>query len=236
MFQEQIWGRRVPGDRRHVERHPFSAVAPGPAVLVVERTLSLPRYRLAYDQGTEGACVGFASSWMMSILNRQRYTPRWLWDEAKRIDEWPDTNPGDSQGTSVRAAMDVLRTLGHMRAGHSTRPASLADGIAANRWALTVDEIRTCIAGGVPVTLGINWYRAFDTPGKRGLDWWICGTNDLGLVRGGHCVCVYRASDRRQAVGLVNNWGTRYPLVWMPYATLQRLLDEDGEATMVTDR
>ena len=39
-----------------------------------------------------------------------------------------------------------------------------------------------------------------------------------------------------QAVGIVNNWGTRYPLVMMPYETLGRLLDEQGEATLVTDR
>jgi hypothetical protein len=234
MFEHQIWGRRVPGDREHVRKYPYAATAPAPAANV-EHALPLPRYRVAYDQGTEGACVGFGSSWLMSILNRRLYNPRWLWDEAKKIDEWPDTNPGDSNGTSVRAAMDVLRSLGHVPVRRADGQPSLADGIAANRWARTVDEIRTSIAAGVPVTLGTNWYSAFDTPVQRGLAWWI-GADDLGPVRGGHCVCVYRASDRLQAVGLVNNWGTKYPLVLMPYRTLERLLDEDGEATMVTDR
>ena len=46
----------------------------------------------------------------MSLLNRKRYDARWLWDWAKSTDEWPETNPGDDQGTSVRAACDILRS------------------------------------------------------------------------------------------------------------------------------
>ncbi len=235
MVEEWPLGRRVPTDWRHVERYKFAVIAPH-AVANVEQTLSLPAYRAQYDQRQEGACVGFAASWMMSILNRRRYNPWWLWDEAKKVDHWPDTNPGDGQGTSVRAAMDVLRGLGHVRVYRGQdRPASLREGITENRWATSVDEVRTCLASGVAITLGINWYRNFDAPVRRKGSWWI-GEGRLGSIRGGHAVCVYRASDRLQAVGLVNNWGARYPLVLLPYATLERLLWEDGEAAMITDR
>ena len=51
---------------------------------------------------------------MMSLLNRKRYDARWLWDWAKSTDEWPETNPGDDQGTSVRAACEILRARGHV--------------------------------------------------------------------------------------------------------------------------
>ncbi len=228
-------GRRVPSDWKHVEKYPFSAMA-SPAVTTVERTLRLPEYREKYNQMREGACVGFASSWMMSILNRRLYNPRWLWNEAKKIDEWPETNPGDNQGTSVRAAMDVLRAQGHVRVVRGREsPPDLADGILENRWATTVDEIRTAIAGGIPVTIGVNWYTAFDTPTQKDGNWWI-GDGDLGHIRGGHSVCIFRASDRLQAVGIVNNWGPSYPLVLMPYGVLSRLLGEQGEAALVTDR
>ncbi len=231
----RIWGRRVPSDWKHVQKYPYSAVAAAP-VATVERTLKLPEYRVFYDQKSEGACVGFGSSWMMSILNRRKYDARWLWDRAKEVDEWSDTNPGDNQGTSVRAAMDVLRKLGHVRIlNGSDRPVSLKEGILENRWATTVDQVRTCIASGVPVTLGCNWYSNFDTPVKRGRLNWI-GIGDLGYVRGGHTVCIYRASDRLGGVGIVNNWGKEYPLVLLPYTVLGRLLAEEGEATMVTDR
>jgi hypothetical protein len=35
---------------------------------------------------------------------------------------------------------------------------------------------------------------------------------------------------------LVNNWGTRYPLAWMPYSVVEQLLREHAEAMLVTDR
>src|SRR5690348_10038344 len=195
-------GRLVPADWTHVERYPFAAVAPEP-VATVERALRLPRYRTRYDQQSEGACVGFAASWMTSILNRRLYDAPWLWNEAKAVDDWPDTNPGDGKGTSVRAAMDVLRTQGHVRLYNGgARPPAVAEGIAENRWATTVDEIRTSIAAGTPVVLGCNWYRNFDVPERAGGAWWI-GRGDLGTIRAGHAVCLYRASDRLGAVGIV---------------------------------
>jgi hypothetical protein len=45
------------------------------------------------------------------------------------------------------------------------------------------------------------------------------------------------ASERMGAVRVLNSWGRDgYPhRVWMPLETLQRLLDEEGEATVVTD-
>ena len=228
-------GRREPGDWEHVERYPYSAVAPV-TVPTIERTLPLPRYRTVYDQRREGACVGFASSWMMSIFNRCRYDATWLWNRAKEIDEWPETAPGDDKGTSVRAAMDVLRVKGHSRVVRGrTEACRTSEGIAANRWATTVDEIRTAISEGAPVVLGTVWYVNFDRPVKKGREWWI-GEGDPGPRRGGHAVCVFRASDRRQAVGIVNNWGPSYPLVWLAYTTVERLLGEHAEATLVTDR
>jgi len=45
------------------------------------------------------------------------------------------------------------------------------------------------------------------------------------------------ANERMGAVRILNSWGATWPhRVWMPYETLQRLLDEEGEATVVTDR
>lgn len=228
-------GRLEPTDWEHVDRYPYGDVAPATPT-TVEKTLRLPRYRVIYDQEREGACVGFASSWMMSILNRRLYNPRWLWNRAKEVDEFPYTNPGDNYGTTVRAAMDVLRKEGHVavRRGQD-RPCAPEEGIAENRWATTVDEIRTSLAESTPVVFGINWYVNFDKPVQKGRDWWI-GEGDLGSKRGGHAVCIYRASDRRQGFGIVNNWGTDYPLVWMPYTTAERLLGERAEAALVTDR
>jgi hypothetical protein len=106
-----------------------------------------------YDQGHEGACVGFGCSRMMSLLNRQKYLARWLWDRAKSVDDWPETNPGDDDGTSVRAALDILRTEGHVRYEASMKPLQTdwrkrdelvgvgEEGIKANRWATSIDDV-----------------------------------------------------------------------------------------------
>lgn len=175
-----------------IGRGPLGAVRGGHCVCLCPDTLTdLPAWRLFYNQGTEGSCCGFGSSRMMTLLNRVRYDARWLWNQAKVIDEWADTNPGDDNGTSVRAAMDVLRTTGHVKNGQTTP--TVQAGIQANRWAVTVDEVRA----------------ALQSP----------------------------SNDRAGGVCLLNSWGTAYPRrVWMPYETLARLLDEDGEATVITDR
>lgn len=107
-----------------------------------------------YDQGSEGACVGFGSSRMMTLMNRKRYFARWLWDSAKATDEWSDTNPGDDNGTSVRAGLEVLRSRGHiywtntaaqqaadedwhLRANLTANP---TEGISAYRWINSMDD------------------------------------------------------------------------------------------------
>ncbi|HEX5901438.1 MAG TPA: hypothetical protein VFY32_18695, partial [Solirubrobacteraceae bacterium] len=156
-----------------------------------------------YDQGKEGACVGFGCSRMMSLLNRKRYDARWLWDWAKATDEWDDTKPGDDQGTSVRAACDILRSRGHVpwKAAFKDRtyqqrdeeePAA-GEGITANRWAKTVTQV--------------------------------------------HGVLKSPANEAAGAVRILNSWGRGYPhRVWMPDETLQRLIDEDGEVALITDR
>lgn len=253
IYEQMPLGRRVPADWKHVERYRLTAVEPG-VVAAVEDVIAIPQGRLRrlYDQGSEGACVGFAWSWALSILNTAAapdgrrtvpyYDARWLYQSAQAVDEWGDTPP--ESGTSVRAAADVLRDRGPVRfyRGRTIGPV-WNDGISVNRWATSVDEIRSAIALGMPAVIGVNWYENFDRPAYLNGAYWIGtdgverrATSDLGRIRGGHAVCVYGASDRRQAVKIVNNWGMLYPLVWMPYAVLSRLLDELGEASVITDR
>lgn len=255
MAADQGLGRRVPTDWRHTEEYPWRNLEPK-TVSYVKRVMVLPYWHWSHDQGFEGACVGFGGSLVMAVTNliqrrdsdppikpyAVRYDSWWLWDRSKEIDEWSDTNPGDSNGTSVRASMDILRTLGHVQVantytGRAIDPKPvITNGIAANRWAWTVDEMRTAVSQALPVSIGVNWYANFDSPReKRYNEYWI-GEGDLGRIRGGHCVAVYGADDDRQAFRVKNSWGRSYPLVWLPYKTMQRLISEDGEAAIITDR
>jgi hypothetical protein len=143
-----------------------------------------------YNQGTEGSCVGFGSSRMMSLLNRKRYDARWLYHNAQLVDEWSDTPP--AEGTSVRAACDVLRTQGNVtwRAGVD-QPVNAAEGISANRWATSWDEVRQ--------TLGLT--------------------------------------DAIDGVPFLNSWGRDYPhICHLTDEAGARLLSEDGEFAIVTDK
>ncbi|MFC3454208.1 hypothetical protein [Amycolatopsis speibonae] len=156
-----------------------------------------------YDQGREGACVGFGWSRCMTLFNGDLYAARWLWDQAKLRDEWEETNPGDNNGTSVRAAAEVLLELGHVtwaeayasddyvkRAAYTP---DVKNGIQAYRWAKTVDEVHEV----------------------------------LGNPR----------ADELGAVPFLNSWGPSYPhRTYLPDDVLARLIKEDGEVGLPTDR
>jgi hypothetical protein len=141
-----------------------------------------------YDQGSEGACVGFGVSRAQTMLNRVEYDALELYHAAQQVDEWPGD---DYDGTSVNAGLKVARDRGLRR--QASGVVAPGDGIAAYRWATSVDEIHATIGLDIADTLG--------------------------------------------AVPLVNSWGTYYPhITWLADAVLERLLSEDGEAAVVTDR
>ncbi len=157
-----------------------------------------------YNQGSEGACVGFGWSRCMTILNQgSLYAARWLWDRSKELDQWPETNPGDDEGTSVRSAGDVLKASGHVSwqpdfadDDHLERgryAAELGAGIQVFRWAQSVEEV--------------------------------------------HQVLGNERADELGAVPYLNSWGQDYPYrTWMPDDVLARLMEEDGEIAVPTDR
>lgn len=242
--------------------HEVKWAAPRPlTAFVVDKRLSLPTWHWTHDQGREGSCVGHGTAMERAISNTaqnkllrlilptRRYNPIDVWNEAKIRDEWPDTNPGDDNGTSVHAGYDVCLYEGLQRVKTmyldangvpqpiDAKPRDPNEGVSAVRWATTVDDIRYAIYTGNPVTFGINWYSNFDSPTRKPkfqLSW--IGEGNLGSIRGGHCVCIYGASDKYQAVAIKNSWGKSYPLIWMPYSMVERLLSEQGEAALVTDK
>lgn len=231
-FKDPRLGRYIPTDFQHIEKYPLKTAPPKPVPVCAGinwysafdnpakgtdgkywvgkdksnlgsirggHCICLPdntskdtwNWYLYYNQLAEGKCVGEGASRMMSILNRVKYDPTWLWNEAKVIDEWPETNPGDDEGTSVRAAMDVLRTKGILRA--KAKLPTVGDGISANRWATKIDDLDSV--------------QQNETYKKKG------------------------------ARPFFNSWGTDYPhVVWMPDETWQRLMQEDGEFTMISDK
>lgn len=245
-------GRLQPPDFDHVGAYPLTALIADPAHELAippagtEKSLGLPWWWRQHDQGQEGACVGFGASAMMSITNHAqrlretgkdvtyRYDARWLYLESQLIDDWDETPP--EEGTSVRAACDILRDRGHRRVQRGVVGAEhLAHGISTNRWARSVDELRAAIYAGLAVAIGISWYSSYDTPELINGELWRRWKPNA-FVRGGHCTCLYRFSDRRQAFREMNSWGEAQPPVWVSYADIERGLVEYGEFTVITDR
>jgi hypothetical protein len=156
-----VWIRNISG-----------AILGGHAVCIKPQKLSDPEtWWRFYNQGSEGACVGFACSRMMSLLNRGKYDAPWLYYQAQKIDYWPGGSyPGWEQdgsyyeGTAIQSACDVLRRQGHKTP--TMDDPGLGHGIKTNRWAQTVDEILQVLAspkfekaGGVPILNSWgDWY------------------------------------------------------------------------------
>lgn len=261
MSHEFPLGRREPPTRVHEVRYGFAALGLA-TVDVVEEVLPLPWWHWLHDQHEEGSCVGHGVVMERAIANSLqarresgrtktfRYDPIGPWNRGKARDPWPDTNPGDGQGTSVDAVYSDVKDNGLCRVRTmkikdglvvpvGLGAADVSAGVETFRWARTVDEMRTGLSEGLAIAIGVDWYTSFDRRQliQRGRETHITDSlQSLGSVRGGHCVCVYGASDRREAFKLKNSWGRSYPLVWLPYAVMQKLLDDGGEAALVTDR
>jgi len=126
---------------------------------------------------------------MMTNINRSLYNARWLYQQAQLVDEWADTPP--AEGTSVRAGLDVLRSVGNRRFNRGKLyEADISEGISANRWATSLQD----------------WLNVLDRPSAY-------------------------------EVPFVNSWGIRFPhITWVPVEVIERLMNEGGEFSVVTDR
>jgi len=128
----------------------------GHAVCLQPRTLTdRTAWHLHYDQGTSSSCVGASSSRAMTLLNRQRFDHWWLWDRSKERDGWPDTNPGDNEGTTIRAAFSTLKEIGHkpVYADADLSPAQ-QHGISTYRWATSVEQVIECLMSPIYYDIG----------------------------------------------------------------------------------
>ncbi len=247
-------GWRPPPDRKAQEKYPLGAALHRvPERGSVEMMFPLPggaEFREFYNQGERNACAGYSCSQLMSILNSKkprkfvRYDPVWLWNAAKEADPWAETNPGDNEGTSIRTALELLRTVGHCRLAKSgaAKQPSTAEGIEEYRWAVDVDGIRTAIANVMPVVLGTEWYSGMTDCEQVGGEWWMHPSPGRSGEMG-HAYLVTGWSDKRSAGFVPNTWGAGWPApgaagAWLPEGLLLHLLHpaRGGEAGVVTDK
>jgi hypothetical protein len=164
-----------------------------------------PKERI--DQGSEGACVGFA--WTNELLaqpvvvklpQEANTFARNLYRSAQKIDEWEGEN---YSGTSVLAGAKVAQLGGY---------------ITGYRWAFSIDEVLDALAFLGPVVLGVPWLES------------MYGTLPGGLVKvagkqvGGHAILAtgfgmksfpggqntWRNKNPEFVVRWRNSWGSSY--------------------------
>lgn len=115
-----------------------------------------------FDQGREGACVGFATSRAASLFNRRLYNGYELYKQATTRDPW-EGDWRNYSGTSVEAGLNTLRLDGAwpVRAGVTSGPLA-PDGIVNFYWAKTVAEIKAALGSSEPFARLLNsWGAAY---------------------------------------------------------------------------
>lgn len=139
------------------------------------------------DQGKEGACVGFGCKALLdaSPFRQEGPTAREIYLHARLIDEFDDSEV--EEGTSVRAGLNVLKSLGL---------------IQSYVWATTIEDVYQFIAKKGPVVIGVNWY-GYETAADGRIPM-------SGTPVGGHCILLYSFNRDKGIFGAQNSWGPTY--------------------------
>ena len=187
------------------------------------------------NQGSTGTCVahGTASKIHAAPIMQQLTVSVFdLYRQIVRVDEWPDNDheatAPDSQlqsGTSVRAAMKTMTTLGYAK---------------AYLWAEGAEDVRAWMLGGFGgVVLGIWWKSDMMQADREGF------IHYTGNKEGGHCVYLSGWNDRVphrggfvRAVRGQQSWGDSWGQkgrFWMPMDDLDAAIKDDGEAAALTE-
>lgn len=251
-------GRRVPPDWVHVERYGLAKHAKVVAPKHVNIIIPVPKdiKDVMFQNGFNG-CTGASTAELMTTLNTPAgnlsipYSWFYVWNEAKKIDEWSDTNPGDNEGSSVRAALDVARKFGMVTRKNSRQEKSAPknpvpnpdDGIVSNWWATDVDEIRAVVASNIPVVLGTAWTDEMSNPVYNSKDNTFRMPDSIKMGRNmeGHAWMIHGMNDDRQCGYMCNTWSSGWPGkgvfdVEVPYSLIKQLLDAEGECGVVVDK
>lgn len=213
-------GRR----REHDDRSRAFAFTPASLTLPAY-SVTHPRMVPIFDQGRQGpggtglgsctanAGMGWAGSQpRASHVSEAEVVP--FYSEVTRLDQFPGQWEPDDTGSSGLAVAKALKRRGWItRYEHAfSFRAALAAIVRA------------------PVIIGVPWYENMFEPLDSGY------VEIGGDVVGGHEVLVRGIDPRRQHVLCDNSWSTswgRRGRFWLRFATLERLLAEDGDATIM---
>lgn len=182
------------------------------------------------DQGSEGACVGFAWSHELAaypvVVDTDDAFARSVYRAAQKLDPWPGE---DYEGTSVLAGAKAVQDLGHMD---------------EYRWAFGIDDVLRAIGYHGPVVVGVQWQAGMREPRPSGL----LEVDQSGGFVGGHAILLRgltlksRLPGEPRGVPVVrfrNSWGADWGSngdCFMHVENLAWLLDQQGECCIPVAR
>lgn len=187
---------------------------------------------IVLDQGSEGACVGFA--WTGELLAQPaapKEQPSFhyannlaiaFYNDAKRVDQWPGEN---YEGTSVLAGAKIMKERGL---------------IGEYRWCFSINDVRDAVITEGPVVIGIPWYNGMYDTDQNGI------VRISGDLVGGHAILLTGYDPAMRIGNSVdeyfrwrNSWGEDYGVDgsgWIRRKDLEKLLLQNGEACVPMQR
>lgn len=175
-----------------------------------------PNDIIALDQGSVGACTGFAAVKCLSTAPfTNRFTEvdgRAVYSAATAIDPFEGTWPPTDTGSNGLSVMKVCKSKGWIK---------------GYQWAFTLDQALSALMER-PGICGIEWREDMFTPDDRGR------IKPSGAIAGGHEVCMIGYDRPHEEIILVNSWGPGFGAIINGVTGCFRIRIDDFAALIAT--
>jgi len=201
----------------------FRAISPRQAEVLEPRNRRWFRYGV-YDQGQTSTCVAQTGKGILNtrphldnipLRVRKNFSIDDFYLGAQQNDEWPGQ---DYDGTSGLGLCKYLAAAGIIK---------------EYRWCFGLQDVLLTLSHKGPVGIGVWWYTGMFYPNSEGL------IEATGSQEGGHEIELIANDVDREEVEFINSWGAGWGKKGrgrMKWTTLERLLNEQGDAFLIPDQ
>lgn len=210
------FGRLIAPDYRDQSFRLRSVVAPAPKVLDYKNHNANGWWG---NQGNRPYCVGYGLAHFIEDAPITHpggpfANPVDIYNNAQKLDEWPGE---DYEGTSVRAGMKYLQSLGLIESYH---------------WGYTLEELVAAVFVSV-VPVGTTWYSYMSEPSSEGR------ISVGGEVEGGHCYLINGVNKKTRMFRGKNSWGRDWAnkgLFTISFEDMEKLILDYGEICLAVEK